>query len=61
MIYDINGNTLLTVYDVNGTSLAQAYDINGNNIFPPSTGDIIYDSAHSNKHLYAGGYIEILR
>lgn len=59
MIYDINGNELNTVYDIHGNILSQAYDINGNELIEVISGDVIYDSAHSDKHLYAGGYIEI--
>lgn len=61
MIYDINGNPLDNAYDVNGNELEQAYDTNGNELIdePVIVDDYIYDSAHSNRNLYAGGYIEI--
>lgn len=59
MIYDINGNLLDTVYNINGELLTQAYDTSGNELIEILSGDIIYDSAHSAKHLYAGGYVEI--
>ncbi len=59
MIYNVNGNALTNIYNVSGVSLAQAYDINGNELITGVSGGDVYDSAHSNRHLYAGGYIEI--
>lgn len=59
MIYDKNGNELSVVYDKYGNVLEQAYDKDGNPLMELGTCDIAYDSAHSKKHLYAGGYIEV--
>jgi len=58
-IYDANGNELLTAYDKSGNALEQVYDKDGNALIESGTGDIAYDSAHSKRHLYAGGYVEI--
>lgn len=63
MVYDANGNELLSVYDANGIALSQAYDANGNPLIdsdpPVVVDDIVYESAHSNRNLYAGGLIEV--
>ena len=59
MVYDINGTALDAAYNKTGERLAQAFDIDGNELLEVLTGDVIYDSAHSHRQLYAGGYIEI--
>lgn len=59
-IYDATGSAITNIYNVSGDSLSQAYDINGNELIAsPPVADIVYNSAHSNSNLYAGGLIEI--
>lgn len=58
MIYDVNGNSVSSLYDKNGHSLSQAFDVDGNLLIFDSAG-LAYDSAHSSKNIYSGGYIEI--
>lgn len=58
MIYDVNGNSINSVYDEDEYSVIQLYDVDGNPLIFES-GGITYDSAHSSKHLFAGGLIEI--
>ena len=56
-VYDEYGNPLNVVYDEYGGPLEQCYDEEGNPLL--DTQGIAYVAAHSTKHLYAGGLLEI--
>lgn len=57
-VYNVLGNELINVYNTNTSELEQAYDIVRNELIDGDAHNP-YDASHSNRNVYAGGYIEI--